>query len=64
MPFENENSDAIHDVRLIRHHVRRSLLSNADHEKYLATLQDDADKGEETLTRFARVWNQNPEDGN
>ena len=62
MPFENENSEAIHDVRLVRHHVRRGLLTNADHDKYLATLQDDADKGDETLTRFTRVWNQASED--
>lgn len=63
MAFENDQADLMHDVRLIRHHIRRNLLSDKDHEKYLASLDDVGEHGVETDTRFANLWDQDREEG-
>lgn len=40
------------DVRLIKHHIRREVLDPKDLRKHLDGLVDDAEHGEETMTRF------------
>ncbi len=40
------------DVRLVRHQIRRGVVSQDDVDKHLNALPDDAEKGEETETRF------------
>ncbi len=40
------------DVRLVRHQIRRGVVSKEEVEKHLAALPDDAENGEETETRF------------
>ena len=62
MAFENDQADLMHDVRLIRHHVRRNLLTEQDHQKYLDSLEDVAASGVETDTRFANLWDQDQAD--
>lgn len=56
MAFENEHADQIHDVRLVEHHMRRQLLTRAEHTKYLENLEDVSAHGTETDTRFASLW--------
>ena len=57
MAFESDLEDLFHDVRLVRHHIRRQTLGSKDHDKYLDGLADSEEHGEETVTRFAKVWN-------
>ena len=57
MAFESDLEDLFHDVRLVRHHMRRNTLEVKDHDKYLDGLPDVAEHADETETRFARVWN-------
>ena len=61
MAFENEQQDLIHDVRLVRHHIRRGKLERKDHQDFLDGLEDVASMGTATVTRFAEIW-QDPGD--
>ena len=46
-------SEKMHDVRLVRHHIRRQVLEPKEHQAYLDSLEDCAELGEPTETRFA-----------
>jgi hypothetical protein len=46
------NEELKTDVRLVRHHMRRQLLSRKEVDDHLAKLPDDAEHGVETETRF------------
>ena len=46
------NEDIKHDVRLVRHHLRRNLINQKDVDSHLESLPDDAEHAEETETRF------------
>lgn len=46
------SDDKMHDVRLVKHHIRRNKLDLAQHQAHLDTLEDCADMGVPTETRF------------
>jgi hypothetical protein len=46
------SDDQLHDVRLVKHHLRRNKIDTASHQAWLDTLEDVADLGEPTVTRF------------
>lgn len=50
------SDDLRFDVRTIAHRKRRGELSQADIEKHLSGLPDDAEHGEETETQFVASW--------
>ena len=40
------------DVRVVERHIADGRVSRKDYEKYLASLPDEAEEGEETETRL------------
>lgn len=45
-------SDKMYDVRLVRHHIRRQVLDSKALDAHLDDLEDVAEMGEPTETRF------------
>ncbi|MFK7929076.1 MAG: hypothetical protein AB8H79_12860 [Myxococcota bacterium] len=46
-----------YDVRVVDFHLRRRSVSREDFNKYLEALPDDAEEGQETVTRFEPSFN-------
>ena len=46
------NDEIKYDVRLVRHHMRRNNLDQKEYETHLDGLDDVAEGGESTTTRF------------
>ncbi len=44
------------DNRVVHHHLRRGVLSQADYDAYLKSLPDDAEHAEPTETEFVASW--------
>ena len=45
-------NDKLFDVRLVKHHLRRQVLNQSTLDAELNELEDSAEFGEETETRF------------
>ena len=50
------SNDLMYDVRVIRARMRRGEMSQSEYAKYLKTLEDDSEHGEETDTRFVPAF--------
>jgi len=44
--------DRIFDVRVLKHRMRRGVITREAYAKHLAQLEDEAEEGEPTVTRF------------
>lgn len=53
--MHNED-ETLYDVRVVEYHIRRGKLSVADYEAMLAKVEDDAEHGEPTETRFTASY--------
>jgi hypothetical protein len=53
MPITEENK---YDLRVVQRYIKRTLISAADYEKYLATLEDTAADAAQTETRFVPTY--------
>lgn len=50
------SDDLRFDVRVMKHRVRRGELTQAEVDKHLSGLDDDAEHGEETTTQFVAAF--------
>lgn len=50
----SDKPDSLYDSRIIERNIAAGLVTRADYEAWLASLEDDASKCVETTTQFIR----------
>lgn len=53
-----DKPEPVFDTRTLRRHIASGMLTEADYQAYLASLEDCADKAEIATTRFVHTPNQ------